>query len=218
MTGSEAFAALLETFQGCTRRGERATLFLETKNGNEVATLKVELPARPGTTSVGLARKKSPSTVKRDKARMEKFVQRKTLQETWCPPATSSPSIKTEKHAKQDMVIQDLVNEYEPDKFDAGEIRNDDNASDENGKEHLLKLSESQKLKIDESVSSMLAGLNRCAKEINDGMLKKTDLQTIGTKGNNNVEGNLEDNNDDTDNIEDAKLWALSQKQNFLKT
>ena len=108
MTGSEAFTALLETFQGCTRRGERATLFLETKNGNEVATLKVELPARPGTTSVGLARKKSPSTVKRDKARMEKFVQRKTLQETWCPPATSSPSIKTEKYSNRVGIRQNI--------------------------------------------------------------------------------------------------------------
>ena len=198
MTGSEAFTALLETFQGCKRRGERATLFLETKNGNEVATLKVELPARPGTTSVGLARKKSPSTVKRDKARMEKFVQRKTLQETWCPPATSSPSIKTEKHSKQDMVIQALD---EPDKSDDGEILNDDNASiDENVKERLLK--------NNESVFSIV-------KEINDRMLKKTDLQTIGTKGNKNEEGNLQSNDDDTDNIEDAKLWALSQKQNF---
>ena len=173
---------------------------METKNGNEVATLKVELPARPGTTSVGLARKKSPSTVKRDKARMEKFVQRKTLQETWCPPATSSPSIKTEKHLKQDMVIQALD---EPDKSDDGEILNDDNASiDENVKERLLK--------NNESVFSIV-------KEINDRMLKKTDLQTIGTKGNKNEEGNLQSNDDDTDNIEDAKLWALSQKQNFLK-
>ena len=55
-------------------------------------------------------------------------------------------------------------------------------------------------------------------KDINDKMLKKIELESISCKGNNNVEGNLEDNDKDNDNIEEAKLWALSQKQNFVKT
>ena len=32
------------------------------------------------------------------------------------------------------------------------------------------------------------------------------------------MEENLDEINDNTDNIEEAKIWALSQKQNFVKT
>ena len=132
MAGNETITALLETFQGCTKRGESATLFLETKNGHEFATLKVKLAARPGRTSIGLARKKSPSTVRRDKARMEKFVQAKTLQETWCPPATSTPSLKIDNLAEQDVVVQALVNEDKLDNVVDKQEKSDEKMPNEN--------------------------------------------------------------------------------------
>ena len=100
MTGDNTINVLLEAFQECRRRGDWATLFLETKNGNEFATLKVKMPASHTSTKLGntfhgsAAKRKSPSAVRRDRERMEKFVVGKRLQETWPPEKSSTPSIK----------------------------------------------------------------------------------------------------------------------------
>ena len=91
MNRDNTITALLETFQECKKRGERATLFLETRNGDEFATLRVKLPRTSGKASLGSAKKKSPSSVKRDTARLEKYQKEKKFQETWKPKETSTP-------------------------------------------------------------------------------------------------------------------------------
>ena len=103
MTRDNTINVLLETFQKCRQEGEWATLFLETRNGDEFANLKVKLPAShkigtPGKTFSGSAsaakkiKPKSPSTIRRDRHRMETFLERKTLQESpRSPSATSTP-------------------------------------------------------------------------------------------------------------------------------
>ena len=72
------FNRLLEVFQECTRLGEEAGLFLETRNGLVSANLSVKLPVpRPGNSSTFIqAKKKTPSTLRRDRER--KFLHRKT--------------------------------------------------------------------------------------------------------------------------------------------
>ena len=89
---------LLDAFQECKQRGDWATLFLETKNGEDFATLKVKMAGpqtRPGQTSFGSSpKKKSPSTLRRDRARLEKFMKERRIQETWVPKTTSTPSAK----------------------------------------------------------------------------------------------------------------------------
>ena len=98
MTGDNTINVLLEAFQECRRRGDWATLFLETKNGNEFATLKVKMPASHTSTKLGntfhgsAAKRKSPSAVRRDRERMEKFVVGKRLQENRHPEKLSTPS------------------------------------------------------------------------------------------------------------------------------
>ena len=100
MTGDNTINVLLETFQQCRRRGDWATLFLETRNGEEYATFKMKLPTSrengsPGTTFFGSAAKnKSPSRVRRDKKRMETFITKKRLQESWSPKTPVTPSMK----------------------------------------------------------------------------------------------------------------------------
>ena len=102
MTRDIAITALLEVFHGCTTRGENAKLFLETKNGIEVATLRVKLPAsnaeQAEKTILGSAKKKclkSPSTLKRDRERMATFIiKKKRLLESWGPSGTSTPAMK----------------------------------------------------------------------------------------------------------------------------
>ena len=75
---------LLETFQESAARGEQASLFLETRNGKQFGTLSVRIPDDRlfGTTStLGSARKKSPSTMRRDQHRLREFLQRKASQD-----------------------------------------------------------------------------------------------------------------------------------------
>ena len=96
--------ALLETFHGFTTRGEKAKLFLETKNGVEVATLRVKLPASNaeqtensflGSAKKKWVKKKSPSTIKRDRERLASYTnKKKSLLESWGPSGTSTPAIK----------------------------------------------------------------------------------------------------------------------------
>ena len=96
---NSTITALLETFQEFTTRGEKATLFLETRNGVEFATLQVKLPAShttrtPAGTNLGSSAKKrkSPSTLKRDRERLVNY-RNKSLQDSW-GLKTSTPSIK----------------------------------------------------------------------------------------------------------------------------
>ena len=93
---------------------------------------------------------------------MEKFVQAKTLQETWCPPATSTPSNKTEKQEKQDMVNQVL----EQDKSEIGDVLN------ETEKDLTGENTEEKRYKTKNLIESM-SSINVLLKEICDGMIKK---------------------------------------------
>ena len=196
----ETMNKLFETFQECVARGEKASLFLETRNGSQHANFSVKLPVcKPGKVTPRPKTSKSPSTVRRDQQRLDTFMQRKRSRESWSPPAATSTPAKEESlpdfaSCSQSSVEttttveeiveeaqskgQDLENEEniasvddknekdkdKPDKSDADEILNDDNASDENGEEHLLK-------KDFELISSML-------KEINNKILKKTELES----------------------------------------
>ena len=100
MTEENAITALLETFRECKKRGEKATLFLETRNGNEFATFRIKLsachtPRTPDNTFLGSGKKKSPSTLKRDRRRLSSFRKKNFLQEYSAPIETSTPSMKT---------------------------------------------------------------------------------------------------------------------------
>ena len=114
MIGDDAITALLETFQGCKRRGEHATLFLETRNGNQVATFRVKAPAKaskPG--EVTTPRKKAPSAVRRDQQRLRTFLQKKSLQESLgSPVASSTPASRPGQFSSnQDIDIQVTIPE-----------------------------------------------------------------------------------------------------------
>ena len=55
-------------------------------------------------------KRKSPSTLKRDKERLDNYIKKKTPQETWRLRASSTPSIKTAESKKQDLVTQAFDN------------------------------------------------------------------------------------------------------------
>ena len=183
MTGNNVITALLETFQEIKKRGEQATLFLETRNGDEFATLSVKLPAgdKPGTlrkTSLGSSKKKSPSTLKRDKERLEKFVLKKTTKETSNPDA----SIKS-----QGVVTQALEDEPK-------------NILSDNDQEN----------KVEDTIpKNVLSKEDReWISNILDKSLDKTPLENMDQR-----EKTDEKANENDDHMEDAKIWAMKQKQ-----
>ena len=91
----DAISLLLETFQELRRRGDQARLFLETRNGDQFGNLQIKIPrSKPGAPNTSTKIKpKSPSTIRRDRQRMESFLERKTRQESLRSPSASSTPI-----------------------------------------------------------------------------------------------------------------------------
>ena len=201
MIGNDTITALLETFQESKERGEQATLILETRNGVQFATFKVKLPDSHRTvkTSLESAKKKSPSTVKRDKERLEKFNQRKKLLQEDCSFKCSTPSSKyelqEEQDSNQDMVTPALDNEMAP----ASETVDGDTTDFEQDDVEKLENSLSALKKAN-------AERDRILQDLMANMLTKSDI----SKSDDKIE-------EDNDNIEGAKLWAMKQKQDLLK-
>ena len=204
MIGNDTITALLETFQESKERGEQATLILETRNGVQFATFKVKLPDSHRTvkTSLESAKKKSPSTVKRDKERLEKFNQRKKLLQEDCSFKCSTPSSKyelqEEQDSNQDMVTPALDNEMvkrasetvDEEPGDTTDFEQDDVEKLENSLSKALKKANAE---CDQILQDLMAN-----------MITKSDI----SKSDDKIE-------EDNDNIEDAKLWAMNQKQDF---
>ena len=113
MTGENTITTLLRIFQECKKRGEKASLFLETKNGEEFATFRVNLSAShtvrtPEKPSFGTtAKRKSPSTLKRDRKRLENY-RTKSLEKSCDPVKTSTPVMKFEQNLETSAVAMDF--------------------------------------------------------------------------------------------------------------
>ena len=81
MADEEMIEKVLELYQICKSRGDRASLFMETMNGKDITVnFTIKCPAGPqpaGTGSSSRRRWKTPSQLRRDKERKEKFLAKK---------------------------------------------------------------------------------------------------------------------------------------------
>ena len=81
MATDDTIVKLLELYQKCKTKGEQASIFMETMNGKDTTiTFRVKTPAGPqpdGRESCPRRRWKTPSQLKRDKARKDKFLAKK---------------------------------------------------------------------------------------------------------------------------------------------
>ena len=83
MATNDTVCKLLDLFQYSRSKGEKATLFLETRNGEETATFKVNTAGPLPTFGAPAAdfpplngtrlRRKTPSQLRRDRRRLDKF-------------------------------------------------------------------------------------------------------------------------------------------------
>ena len=233
MIGDDAITALLETFQGCKRRGEHATLFLETRNGNHVATFRVKAPAKgskPG--EVTTPRKKAPSAVRRDQQRLRTFLLKKSLQESLgSPVASSTPASRPGQFSSnQDIDIQVTmpetpeILEKENSASETTPVEQDlDHNESDKEKEHnkSSKVDEENKdlpkEEVERQLKKVIADANlELDKKLAKMLAKQDDLSNMFYENENGNE-NENDMDKENDNIEDAKQWALCQKQNFRK-
>ena len=228
MIGDDAITALLETFQGCKRRGEHATLFLETRNGNQVATFRVKAPAKaskPG--EVTTPRKKAPSAVRRDQQRLRTFLQKKSLQESLGSPiASSTPASRPGQFSSnQDIDIQVTIPETpeilekENSASETTPVEQDlDHDANENDKEKVEEENKDlTKEEVERQLKKVIADANlELDKKLAKMITKQDDLSNMFCENENGNE-NGNDMDKENDNIEDAKQWALCQKQHFRK-
>ena len=234
----DAINLLLETFKECTRRSNHATLFLETRDGQQFGTLRLRTPAvkpKPNTT-VGnqqKARKKSPSTIRRNQQRLRTFLQSKSSQESLDgPSATSTPTItraKTDSSRSsqvvdksgtldQDKLAKENCLERQEQETD-NEAKSDNENNSENsviGRAITSVISEN---KIDfspEHWTHLFRKLEKHYNDLNDQEQKEKKEDDDTSTHIENLDNNEEDPN--LDHIEEAKLWAMKQKQSCIKS
>ena len=219
---------LLDAFQECKQRGDWATLFLETKNGEEFATLKVKLSSpqtrrAQGQTSFGSSpKKKTPSTLRRNRARLEKFMKERRIQETWVPKTTSTPSTKSQAMdfpALENKSVDDCntVSEMPSEAADKLEGLDASQESNEHSEQDINIIGNQVMKSLEEGLEEAFAPFKKQLGDLNRELCL---LQNITKEGDDdkheNFDKNAENNaNENTDNIEAAKIWAVNQKQSI---
>ena len=232
----DTITTLLETFQECVGKGEQARLFLETRNGEQFANLSVKVPVvKPGTFQTNMSRssnRKSPSTIRRDQNRLKNYLQRKMSNETWNPGKTSTPAKDLSQPdlacSSQSVEVPTLIEEssreetkLEKDEISEKETKENMHDCNNEKKEWDFKnkdfmedfieiVKESVTRHCKESIGKTFGEMNKQLQEINKELTVTSD----------NEQHNLEEVNgdDNVDNIEEAKLWAVQQKQSCFKT
>ena len=242
----ETINRLVETFQESAARGEQARLFLETRNGHQFATFSVRAPvAKPGIFQTNISRtRKSPSTIRRDQNRMKTYLQRKTLQESWSPTKCTastpvkeapdlagliegeeSPTLETEvekisiegTELEKENRVEETIEIFE----DGDDEKKEQGLAFGNNKDFIESLKETavracKEVAFDNN-KDLIDSLNETAVRVCKETFDKI-YQDLGIVTNKTQQNNLEEENDSVDNIEDAKLWAIRQKQSCTRT
>ena len=153
--------------------------------------------------------------MKRDKARLEKFRKEKRFQETWSPKETSTP---TKEMAKPGLVcsthsvevtpsVEKHVKEGRPGQQDEDLEKNE---AIQNEIEHS-KQDRGEREKVGERFFKNKDEIETLRKVIMEAYQGKANEINLGRTAINDES----ENEDKTDNIEGAKLWAIRQKQSL---
>ena len=103
MADDDTLAKLLELYQSCKLKGERASLFLETKNGTQSYTFTINEPAGAPEERRSVSRRwKTPSQLKRDKKRREEFLAKKL---------ESQPAKEEHYNAEEKVILVEPIDE-----------------------------------------------------------------------------------------------------------
>ena len=151
-------------------------------------------------------RRKSPSTLRRDKERQKEFLLRKDLSRSWQPTttATSTPAFKNQNQSDGDNVLEEEK-----------ETENSLEYQDESENDNVL---EKHSHKEDKE-RGLVKRLSKEDKEWFENMLDRTIDKNMDKHGHGQIEilpnETKEEDHDNNDNMEEVKLWAMKQKQSF---
>ena len=209
---SQTFHNILEIYQRCKRNGDWAKVYLETQNGKEFVTLSVCSSAgtSAGAAGVEKTKKKSPSQLRRDRTRHSAYLERRH-QAVAAKPATPTPpckeatiagteevKVEEEKEGKEEEENSD--NNSTAGQTNSTEAACDKPAATEKGE---TTLSEEDIEKLREVINEAYRPLwihPRLTGNESTGLDKAKETHI----------------DDDNDRIEDAKLWAMNQKQSSM--
>ena len=203
MDKDDRISHLLEAFQECERRGQQARLLLETRNGHRFVSLSVEMPREEVPRED--RRRKSPSTLRRDRDRRKAFLSRKELSMSWQPTTapTSTPAPKNQDQSEPASLEATNQNQCAADSQPLV-----DNSADED----LGQISShnTQKDYLDEKQIEPL-------KDLLKNWVNQV-RESLKTEKPNNIKDTHDDEQcREDDNIEAAKIWAKKQKQSCLE-
>ena len=156
------------------------------------------------------AKRKNPSQVRRDRQRREAFLERRHQRVAATPAtltATNIAGTDKEEMDEEKIEIKSGAGETSSAKVETSSAKVE--ASEANEEDSNNEINTGENRLTQENIEE----LRRLIKEdINNGLYKK-DLETWKMEKPNNKNEDSKDK--ENDNIEDAKVWALKQKQSF---
>ena len=207
--------------------GEQARLFLETRNGEQFANLSVKMPVvKPGTFQTNMSRsrnRKSPSSIRRDQNRLKTYLQRKTFQETWSPGKTSTPAKEASQPdlacSSQSVETPTLNEPVQDVSVEGKDLKKDENCCEEeeentdDGNKIIDTKDDDKKIEKLPVLSIIDKEFIESCKEICAKAIKQTFEEINKAPSLQSLEKEV----DNVDSIEEAKLWAVRQKQSLTK-
>ena len=202
--------SILELYQRCRRNGDWAKIYIETQDGKEFFSFSVSPSAGSSAGGAGVekvksVRKKNPSQVRRDQKRRAAFLERfRQKAEPTAAETTSTPSLETDEFK----VGEEKTVTGETSSAEA----TDNETSDSTGKNEVIMEEVAEESRLTEENIEQLRKIIHEA--YNENRIFKKDF--LEEKGEDIKDEN--DSKDENDNIEEAKLWAIGQKQSFIKS
>ena len=206
------YQSILDIYQRCRRNGDWAKVYMETQDGREFFTISVQSSAGRSAGGAGVEKAekvkfKKPSQVRRDRRRRSAFLERRN-QEAAATPATPTPCTVTSE-AGTDMVKEE---EKVASKSVAGETSS---LEDITGgiSEKSYESARNDTTEEEEGLTKEnIEQLREIIKASVQGSMTKKEIEARFGISQNNEMFDKKDSIDENDNFEDAKLWALKQK------
>ena len=201
-----AYQSVLDLYQRCRRNGDWAKVYLETRDGEDFCTISIHSSAGG---SAGVARVEKASQVRRDRLRRAAFLEKRNQAASAAlvtpTPRVDNSNAGTDKVKEEEKIVNESV---------AGTTSLAEDITGEISKpaKNETAVEEKEEGLTKENIEQ----LREIIQHATSGVMKKIDARVWGFEGP-KIETSEGDTIDQNDNFEDAKLWALRQKQSPTK-
>ena len=212
--------SILELYQRCRRNGDWARIYLETQDGREFFSISISPSAgtSAGVEKVNRARKKNPSQVRRDQKRRAVFLERRHKKAEATPKTTSTPTLESTVSRTDKFRIEEEKT-VTGETGSTEEVKTTESETSDNTMNNVVireEVVEEEEGRMTQEDIEQLRKIIKDAVDNGNRMYKEHVVNYCNTKEKVNQIKD-EDCSDENDNIEEAKLWAVGQKQSFIK-